>query len=91
MLACGFPRGVAERELAVLQKALNLSDGQCRNRALRTNEGPRNALLVVPKYEHITEVFASYGNEGVSAEQVAQNLLREVNAYHAHTRQWGHT
>lgn len=84
-LHAGLPRGVAERELAVLQKALNFSEELCRNRALRTNEGPGNALLVVLKYEHITEVFASYGNKGVSAEQVAQSLLKEVNAYMTHT------
>jgi RNA 3'-terminal phosphate cyclase (ATP) len=84
-LHAGLPRGVAERELAVLQKALNFSDEQLRNRALRTNEGPGNALLVVLRYEHITEVFASYGNKGVSAEQVAESLLREVTAYQAHS------
>jgi RNA 3'-terminal phosphate cyclase (ATP) len=84
-LHAGLPRGVAERELAVLQKALNLSQEQLHNRALRANEGPGNALLVVLKYEHITEVFASYGSKGVSAEQVAQSLLREVSAYQAHT------
>lgn len=84
-LHAGLPRGVAERELAVLQKALNFSDEQLRNRALRTNEGPGNALLVVLRYEHITELFASYGNKGVSAEQVAESLLREVKAYQAHS------
>ncbi len=84
-LHAGLPKGVAERELVVVQKALNLSETQCHNRALRANEGPGNALLVVLKYEHITEVFASYGNKGVSAEQVAQNLLKEVLAYQAHT------
>jgi RNA 3'-terminal phosphate cyclase (ATP) len=84
-LHAGLPRGVAERELAVVQKALNFSDDQCRNRALRANEGPGNALLATLKYEHIVEVFASYGNKGVSAEQVAQNLLKEVKAYQAHT------
>lgn len=84
-LHAGLPRGVAERELAVLQKALNFSDEQLRNRALRTNEGPGNALLVVLRYEHITELFASYGNKGVSAEQVATSLLREVKAYQAHS------
>jgi RNA 3'-terminal phosphate cyclase (ATP) len=84
-LHAGLPRGVAERELVVLQKALNFSDDQLRNRALRTNEGPGNALIVVLRYEHITELFASYGNKGVSAEQVAESLLREVKTYQAHS------
>jgi RNA 3'-terminal phosphate cyclase (ATP) len=80
----GIPKGVAERELAVLKTGLGWSDDQLRNRALRANEGPGNALLVVLKYQHITEVFASYGERGVSAEQVAHQLLREVRAYQAH-------
>jgi RNA 3'-terminal phosphate cyclase (ATP) len=80
----GIPKGVAERELAVLKAGLGWRDDQLRNRALRANEGPGNALLVVLKYEHITEVFASYGERGVSAEQVAHQLLREVRTYQAH-------
>jgi RNA 3'-terminal phosphate cyclase (ATP) len=80
----GIPKGVPERELAVLQSGLGWQNDQLRNRALRANEGPGNALLVMLKYEHITEVFASYGERGVSAEQVAHKLLREVRAYQAH-------
>lgn len=83
-LHAGLPRGVAERELAVLQSALGWQGEQLRNRALRANEGPGNALLAVLRYEHITEVFASYGEKGVSAEQVAHKLVQEVRAYQQH-------
>ena len=84
-LHAGVPKGVAERELAVLQNALGWRDDQMHNRALRANEGPGNALLVTLEYEHITEQFAAYGERGVSAEQVARNVLQEVRAYQAHT------
>lgn len=80
-LHAGVPKGVAERELAVLQSALGLRDDQLHNRALRANEGPGNALMVTLEYEHITELFAAYGERGVSAEQVARNVLQEVRAY----------
>lgn len=50
---------------------------------MRVNEGPGNALMVVLQYEHITEVFTSFGEKGVSAEQVARNVLQEVRAYQA--------
>lgn len=83
-LHAGIPRGVAERELAVLKSGLGWRDEQLRNRALRSNEGPGNALMVVLQYEHITEVFTSYGDKGVSAEQVAQKVLQEVRAYQVH-------
>jgi RNA 3'-terminal phosphate cyclase (ATP) len=84
-LHAGVPKGVAERELLVLQIALGLKDAQMHNRALRSNEGPGNALLVTLRYEHITEVFAAYGEKGVSAEQVAKSVVQEVRAYQAHT------
>jgi RNA 3'-terminal phosphate cyclase (ATP) len=83
-LHAGIPKGVAERELAILQNGLGWNDSQMFNQPLRANEGPGNALLVTLQYEHIIEVFASYGDKGVSAEQVARKLLQEVRAYLAH-------
>lgn len=83
-LHAGIPKGVAERELAVLKSALGWHDDQLRDRALRANEGPGNALLVVLRHEHITEVFASYGDKRVSAELVAHKLAQEVRAYQNH-------
>lgn len=80
-LHAGLPRGVAERELAVLKAALGWPDEQLRNRALRSNEGPGNALMVVLRYEHVTEVLTSYGDKGVSAEQVAGQVLQQVRRY----------
>ncbi len=80
-LHAGIPKGVAERELVVLQNALGWRDDQMHNRALRANEGPGNALMVTLAYEHITEQFAAYGERGVSAEQVARSVLQEVRAY----------
>ena len=84
-LHAGIPKGVAERELAVLKKALGWADEQLLNRSLRANEGPGNVLLAVLEYENITEVFASYGDKGVSAELVAQRLVKEVRAYLTHS------
>lgn len=80
-LHAGLPKTVAERELAVLKEGLGLQEEQLRNRGLRANEGPGNALLVVLHYEHITEVFAACGEKGTSAEQVARQLLEEVRSY----------
>jgi RNA 3'-terminal phosphate cyclase (ATP) len=80
-LHAGIPKGVAERELAVLQSALGWKDDQMHNRALRANEGPGNVLMVTLEYEHITEQFSAYGERGVSAEQVARSVLQEVRDY----------
>ena len=83
-LHAGLPRGVAERELDVLRKGLGWQEDCLRDRGLRSNEGPGNALLAVLRYEHITEVFAAYGEKNVSAEQVARRVLQEVKDYLAH-------
>ncbi|ABE43422.1 RNA 3'-terminal phosphate cyclase [Polaromonas sp. JS666] len=83
-LHAGLPRGVAERELAVLRKGLGWDEDCLRDRGLRSNEGPGNALLAVLRYEHITEVFAAYGDKGIGAEQVARRVLQEVRDYQTH-------
>lgn len=83
-LHAGIPKSVAERELGVLQRALGWQPDQLRNRGLRSNEGPGNALQVVLQFEHIAEVLTAFGDKGVSAEEVARQVLREVQAYLAH-------
>ena len=57
---------------------------------VRQNEGPGNALLATLVYEHVTEVFASFGEKGVSAEQVAAALASEVKGYQVRQGAAGH-
>lgn len=84
-LHAGIPKGVADRELGVLARALNWTPEQLHNRALRSNEGPGNALQVILQFEHITEVLTAFGEKGVSAEEVARAVLREAQDYLAHS------
>ena len=83
-LHAGIPKGVAGRELDVLGRALGWTQDQLRDRGLRSNEGPGNALQVVLQFEHITEVLTAFGEKGVGAEEVARTVLRETQAYLAH-------
>lgn len=80
-LVPAVPRGVAVRELEVLGQALGWSGEQLRMPAVRHNEGPGNALMATLVHERLTEVFTSFGDKGVSAEQVAQTLVGEVRDY----------
>jgi RNA 3'-terminal phosphate cyclase (ATP) len=80
-LHAGIPRSVAERELGVLQRALGWRDDQLHDRGLRSNEGPGNALQVILRYQHITEVLTAYGEKGVGAEEVARKVLGETKDY----------
>lgn len=79
--APALPRSIARRELEQLGTSLGWSDAQLREAACRQNEGPGNALLATLAYEHVSEVFTAFGEKGVSAEQVAREVVREVRAY----------
>ena len=50
---------------------------------MRQNEGPGNALLATLACEHVSEVITGFGEKGVSAEQVASLVAREVTAWQA--------
>jgi RNA 3'-terminal phosphate cyclase (ATP) len=80
-LAPALPRAVARRELQQLSAGLGWSEDQLREAPSRQNEGPGNALLATLTYENVSEVFTAFGEKGVSAEQVARDLVREVRAY----------
>jgi RNA 3'-terminal phosphate cyclase (ATP) len=86
----GLPRNVAMRELQTLGELLGWSQEQLQVPPLRQNEGPGNALMATLVYEHVTEVFTSFGEKGVSAEQVAARLASEVKGYQASQGVAGH-
>ena len=81
--APALPSAVAVRELAALARALGWSGEQLRTPAVRQNEGPGNALLATIAYAHVSEVVTVFGEKGVSAEQVAGALVKEVKANQA--------
>ena len=80
-LAPGLARGIARRELDTLGQAMGWSDDQLRGGEQRQNEGPGNALIATLAYDHVTEVFCTLGERGVSAEEIARRLVRELRAY----------
>lgn len=89
-IVAGVPANVAKRELGVV--AAELADlgpafvgMESDLRGLPSSEGPGNALLLALAYEHLTEVFTTFGEKGVAAERVAQRLVTEARAYCAET------
>jgi RNA 3'-terminal phosphate cyclase (ATP) len=75
----GIPGAVATRELAQLASRLGAIEQEIRG--LPSHEGPGNALLVELCYEHVSEVFTSFGEKGVRAEAVADRLANEVRHF----------
>ena len=82
-LAPGLARGIVRRELDTLGQAMGWSGEQLRGDGARQNEGPGNALMATLAYAHVTELFCAFGERGVSAEQVAHTLVKEVRRYQA--------
>ncbi|NVM76692.1 RNA 3'-terminal phosphate cyclase (ATP) [Duganella sp. SG902] len=77
----GVPANVATRELAVIGSGMGWTDEQLLHRGLPGEQGPGNALLLTLDHEHVTEVFAGFGEKAVRAETVAKHVLQEARAY----------
>ncbi|NIP74086.1 MAG: RNA 3'-terminal phosphate cyclase [Gammaproteobacteria bacterium] len=76
-----LPRHIAERELEVLGRELDIPGESLHVQPVLDARGPGNAVIVEVQCEHVTEVFAGIGIRGVSAEVVAQALVDEVRRY----------
>jgi RNA 3'-terminal phosphate cyclase (ATP) len=79
-ILANLPLHIAQRELEVLHEALSLDRQRLHIRQTEA-QGQGNALLVIVKSEHITEVFSSMGEHGVRAETVAARLAPTVLRY----------
>ncbi len=74
------PTTIGQRELRVLGERLAVPREHLRLVELR-GAGPGNAVVVDVVGEHHTEVFSALGERRRSAEQVAEDVLAEVNAF----------
>ena len=88
-LAPALPGAVARRELDALARALAWTPEQLRVPVVRQNEGPGNALMATLSHANVCELFTQFGEKGVTSEQVAQALAREVRDYESSTAALG--
>ncbi len=77
------PYSVAQRELDTVGTAMGWSGQQLRPRQLPDKHGPGNVLLITLDSEHVTEVFAGFGEKSVSAETVAKQAVQDARFYMA--------
>ena len=80
-LVAQIPGAVAVRELDTLAGALAWDRAWCRPLVLERAHGPGNAVVATVESEHVTEVFTGFGERGVSAENVANGVVKEVRRY----------
>jgi RNA 3'-terminal phosphate cyclase (ATP) len=79
-VVANLPRHIAERELKVLKRELNLKIRDLRVQEVKS-QGPGNVVFAEIGTAHATEVFSSFGERGVRAEVVALKLANEVRHY----------
>ncbi len=76
-----LPLDIAERELALIARKLDLSGESLHSETIKTSPGPGNVVTVELTSQHVTEVFTGFGERGVSAKAVANSVVKEARAY----------
>ncbi len=77
-LRAGIPGHVGERELERVRQRLGWSDEERQLEFLAEDQGPGNALLLRIDCEHICATFCAFGQAGVSAERVAEQVATQA-------------
>lgn len=77
----GLPRDIAERELKLAARLLNLKANQLVIDELSAEQGPGNLFTVQVEAEQCTTVFTAFGGKGIRAEEVAREACRQATRY----------
>ena len=76
-----IPVSVAKRETDRVIRKLNWDRAKAIETEVENPRGPGNILFVKLEYENVTSVFCSFGKMGVTAERVADQVVRLVREY----------
>lgn len=76
-----LPVAIADRELTQIAAAFHLADDDLQRVEEQRSLGPGNVVMMEVEHEHVTEVFTGFGQKGVSAEHVAEQVIAEARAY----------
>jgi RNA 3'-terminal phosphate cyclase (ATP) len=74
-LVAGLPRKIAEREVKVIARKLGWEADRLRVETAPDSCGPGNLVTAELEYETLTEVFTGFGQKGVTAEAVAEQVV----------------
>jgi RNA 3'-terminal phosphate cyclase (ATP) len=77
-LLAGVPQHVGLRELATLREKLTIS-GESAQRV--PSDGPGNVVMATVRRPDVSTVFTAYGERGVRAERVAEQVVSQVRRY----------
>lgn len=76
-----LPATIGEREIGVIRKRLGWDATELVVESIDTSRGPGNVVMLTLQYEHVTEVFTSFGEIRRSAERVASDAASACERY----------
>jgi RNA 3'-terminal phosphate cyclase (ATP) len=80
ILISRLPEHIAMRELTLLVQA-GIAKDHFEIIRVEESNGPGNVVMIESICENVTEVFTGFGEKGVQAETVAENVIREWKHY----------
>ncbi len=80
-IVAGIPDHVAHRELQRVADKLKWPAECLVPDILPAVQGPGNVLLLQLRYEHVTEIFTSFGERRLPAESVADKAIQRLQQY----------
>jgi RNA 3'-terminal phosphate cyclase (ATP) len=72
---------IAEREVQTAIEELEWPSDCAQAHTLTGSRGPGNAISIFVGFEHVTDVFTSFGERGKRAEQVAHEAAKQARRY----------
>jgi RNA 3'-terminal phosphate cyclase (ATP) len=79
-LIANLPSHISDREVQHTLEKLNWDAGAGSHERVEAH-GPGNVVLAEMINEYVTEVFTSFGRTGIKAENVADEVIRQVRSY----------
>jgi len=76
-----LPEHIAAREFAVIKQGLGITDNDLQLHFANNAYGAGNVVSAIIKSKYITECFTAFGQRGLPAEKVANNVVKEVHRY----------
>src|SRR5258706_1578245 len=77
----GLPRDIAERELKLAGRLLDLKGNELAVEELPHDQGPGNLVTIEVEAAEVMTVFTSFGGKGIRAEEVARDACRQAKRY----------
>lgn len=80
-MVSNLPTHIARRQCETIARKSRWKDSCFKVQEVTDASGPGNVLLIELEFEHVTEVFAGFGQKGIKAEHIAARVWNDVRSY----------